>query len=104
MGLVPQPQGQTGMPFSSHDLGKHMRSLLWDMGTFSTAPEHEPVKQSDIRDTARIKATTRENPASFQQVFMFLLLTQEEKKTISTQTVFYYSIFYFLLLLCPHVI
>lgn len=58
MGLVPQPQEQTGMPFSSHDLEKHVWLLLWDMGTFSTAPEREPVKQSDIRDTARIKATT----------------------------------------------
>lgn len=43
---------------SLHVLGKHRWPLQWDVGAFSTVPEDEPIKQSDIRDTAMIKATT----------------------------------------------
>lgn len=32
-----------------HVLGKHMWPLLWDMEALSTTPQHEPIKQSDIR-------------------------------------------------------
>lgn len=54
--LLPSHRDKQESP-SLHVVGKHTWPLLWDMRAFSTAPEHEPIKQI-IRDTARIKATT----------------------------------------------